>query len=89
MNNISYDNVEDRKEIFNMISNYLNERERLSFLEYCCNLVNTSVNNCIRPGKNSSLHEKEVYWQLMSLAFMHGLNLDAALIELQRRVRLK
>jgi len=79
MGNIqSYDNVEDRKEIYNMLSNYLNESLREAYLLWCCGAVGTSIGKLLRPGKNSTFHPKEVYWQLMCLITMHGLNADLA-----------
>jgi hypothetical protein len=78
LKNTSYDNVEDRKEIYNILENYLDERKREEFLLWACKRSGTTLSKVLRPGKNSTFHPKEVYWQLMSLAFMHNLDLDMA-----------
>lgn len=86
-NNVSYDNVDDRKEIYNLLANYMDDRERENFLVWACQSVNTPLSKVLRPGKNSTFHPKEVYWQLMCLAFMHKLSLDTVtnrLIELAK-----
>lgn len=78
MNNKSYDNVDDKKELYNIIENYMDEECRKQFLEWACKHVNTSMKHILRPGKNSTYHPKEVYWQVMCLAFMHSLDLKLA-----------
>lgn len=89
MNNLYYDNVDDKKEIYNMLSNYLSEAEREEFLKWCCANVNTNMRQILKPGKNSTFHPKEVYWQLMSLAFLHHLDLNIATQKLTEIVRKK
>lgn len=76
--NAAYDNIDDRKEIYNILANYMDEKLREQFLLWACGASNTTLSKILRPGKNSTFHPKEVYWQLMSLSFMHGLNLDLA-----------
>lgn len=82
-----YDNIEDRKEIYNMLSNYLDEQKIKEFLQWCCSKANT--HNILRPGKRSTYDPREVYWQIMSLIYMHNLNADLVVQELERRAKLK
>ena len=86
--NIEYDNIDDRKEIYNMLNNYMKENERRLFLEWCCSMCG-KMGTVLRPGKSSIYDSKEVYWQLMLLAYTHGLNLDNATAELIKRCRKK
>lgn len=86
---MQYDNLEDRKEIYNMLANYLDERQIKQFLEWCCKETHQTMGKLLRPGKKSTYHPQEVYWQLMSLSLMHGLNLNSALTELTRISRIK
>lgn len=88
MNNLQYDNVDDRKELFNILKDYMDEKLRKEFLEWCCKQVNTEIGRLLRPGKNSTYHEKEVYWQICSLAFIHGADLNiimAKAVEVARK----
>ncbi len=64
--------MDDRREVFNIIKDYMTEREREAFLTWACRRVNTPLANVLKPGKGSTFHEKEVYWQVMSLITMHG-----------------
>lgn len=89
MNNFNYDNVEDRKEIYNILHNYLDEKGRAEFLYWACAHVNTDLAKVLKPGKNSTWHPKEVYWQLMSLAFLHKLDLNIATQKLTEMARIK
>ena len=89
MNNVYFDNRDDKKEIFNIIQNYLNEREREEFLNWCCKQVNSPLSSVLRPGQNSTWHPKEVFWQLMNLAFMHGLDLKVAIDKMLEMARQK
>lgn len=85
--NSYYDNIQDRKEIYHILEQYLSESDRKSFLEWCCRQVNTPLSQVLRPGRDSCWHPKEVYWQIMSLSFMHHLSLDLAYGELIQRAR--
>lgn len=76
--NLNYDNVDDKKELYNIIENFMDERLRQEFLVWCCKEVNTSLSSTLRPGRHSTWHPKEVFWQVMSLAFMHQLDLGVA-----------
>lgn len=84
---VKYDNVEDRKEIYNMIENYLDERTREEFLNWACGACGTTLGKVLKPGKNSTWHPKEVYWQLMCLVYMHKLNMDLAAQKLTEMAR--
>lgn len=87
--NLRYDNVDDKKEIYNMLENYLDERQRESLLKWACLEVNTEFHKVLRPGKKSTWHPKEVYWQVMSLAFMHGLSLEKVANKITEIAKLK
>jgi hypothetical protein len=76
--NLNYDNVDDKKELYNIIENFMDEGLRQEFLIWCCKEVNTSLSSTLRPGRHSTWHPKEVFWQVMSLAFMHQLDLGVA-----------
>lgn len=76
--NAAYDNVDDRKEIYNILENFMDEKLREQFLLWACRSSGTTLAKILKPGKNSTFHPKEVYWQLMSLSFMHGLDLNLA-----------
>jgi hypothetical protein len=85
--NYKYDNVDDKKELFNLLANYMDARDREDFLKWCCATVNTDLKKVLRPGRRSSWDEREVYWQVMSLAFMHGLSMEKATQEAVRRAK--
>lgn len=85
--NEKYDNVDDRKEIYNILQNHMDERLRCQFLIWCCRQVSTDLSKVLRPGIKSTWHPKEVYWQIMSLSFMHGLNLDLATKKIEEVAR--
>lgn len=87
MNNLAYDNIDDKKQIYFTIKNHMDERLRKEFLIWCCKQVSTELCNTLRPGINSTYHEKEVFWQIMSLAFMHGLDLDLVAQKIEKVAR--
>lgn len=83
MNNEYFDNKEDRREIYKLLQ-HLNEQKREAFLLWCCKEVNQLD---IFPNKKSTWHEKEVFWQLMQLAYVHQLDLKKAYLKLESFVR--
>lgn len=87
--NQEYNNVDDKKELFNLLANYLDDKGRKEFLEWACKQVNTNMGFVLRPGKESTYHPKEVFWQLELLSQCHHLDLNDVLPELVSRARKK
>jgi hypothetical protein len=84
-----HDNIETKKEIWNILNSYMDDRSRQQFMEYCCKIANQDINRMLRPRKHHTWTAYEVYWGLWSLIYMHQLELNAVIPELQRIARLK
>jgi hypothetical protein len=97
---LAVDTLDDRREIYHLLHR-LSPRARVSFLAWCCTRVPASVK--MRPVASprmapavelayrcAAADERltaEVYGDLLAMAVVYDLDLAAAALELERRVR--